>query len=142
MFFVNPFEVKNKCLLFIIISFIPTNRNLMTCKLSNFQCFQIDFLLCCYSITLHTFLNRFIMCPIIKLLFFQIRKYGSILFRQCRSKIPCNHHIDVILFRFYCCHHVCILGIKPLVQEMLHQHADSKPHGINLIRPNPFLNIR
>ena len=79
------------------------------------------------------------MRPSVQTVVFQVRKDRVILFGQRGGKVPGRHHADVILLRMHRRHHLRIGGIKPVIQKVIHQHADGKPDGIGFPRREPCL---
>ena len=104
--------------------------------------FQIFLLLRSKTITFRCFLNCLVVCPFFKTMLRNIGKCRLILLRQRSGKIPGCHHPDIVIFVPDRCSHFPIYRLKILVQEMIHQHFDSKPDGIGMICPDPASDAR
>ena len=79
---------------------------------------------------LNGFLDGLVVGPVVQPPVLDVREDGIVLLCQRRSKVPGDHHIDVILFRADFCDHFRIRRVKISVKEVLHQHPDSEADGI------------
>lgn len=99
--------------------------------LLHFQRPQVVFYFRGNPAALYRFLNGFVVGKGSKRLLFDIRERGIVLFNQCKTEIPRNHHIDVILVRFYRGNKVEHFRLKQLIKVICQQEIDGVPDGIS-----------
>ena len=80
------------------------------------------------------------MGPQIQPLFCEPRQRGIRLLCQCRGKIPCPHHIDIVFRAAHIGHPFQIFRPECIIQIIAHQHLHAIAHGVHLARIQPAAN--
>ena len=78
-------------------------------------------------------LYGFVMSPHIKSVFLDNPDTVFILLRQCRGKIPCSHHIYVVLTALYVHGNIKLFRTEFIVQKICHQHAEPESDRIGFV---------
>ena len=95
-----------------------------------------------YAKTLNRLLNRFVVHPRGKPVFFNKGNGRIVLLCKRSCKIPCLHHIHIVFFRTYGGGKGIDFGSKLFFKVKTHQHPQPETHRVRMCRLQPFFDYR